>query len=285
MTRIIALKAFDMRDMFSASFGDPSPLGVNALALEFGGGIMRMWGNYDWNSTIGAESGNFRHMTYVEGGAPVAKINGFAANAVEFQELGSAAGGLAMLRSIMGGSDTLEGSNRTDRLYGFDGDDNMFGRGGNDRMFGGNGNDRIFGGAGDNRMYGGAGNDKIVGRADDDVLSGGSGDDSLVGGFGDDTFIGGAGNDYMTGSRGEDAFVFRAGSGRDIIYGFTAEDRLVLDSSITRGQNVEDFVNENMRIFENNMVLRLEDGDRILFAGVTDIEVLFPNLTMLEDFI
>ena len=282
MTRIIALKAFDMRDMFTASFGDPSPLGIRALALEFGGGIMRMWGSYDWNNTVGAVSGNFRHMTYVEGGAPVARINGFAANAVEFQELGSAEGGQAMLRSIMSGSDTLEGSGRTDRLYGFDGDDNMFGRGGNDRLFGGNGNDRIFGGAGDNRMYGGAGNDKIVGRADDDVLAGGSGDDSLVGGFGDDTFIGGAGNDFMTGSRGADVFIFRAGSGRDSLFQIDSTDTIALDRALLDGMSVAEFVRENARAYEFNTVLDLSDDDRIVFRGITDVEDVVELTTTID---
>lgn len=284
MARIVALRAFNMADLFTNTFGDPSPLGINALALDYGQGIMRMWGSYDWNPTVGATSGNFRAMTYVEDGVAQLKINSFAANAVDFQEQGTALTGQALLADLMAGSDTLEGSRGGDRLFGFDGDDNLFGNGGNDALFGGNGNDRIFGGAGANRMDGGAGNDRIVGGEGADQMNGGAGADSMIGGFGDDVFLGGAGNDAMTGGRGADAFIFGTGSGRDIVYGFTAEDALVLDRAVTGGRELFEFVDQNAREFDNSVVLRLGEA-RVIFAGLTDKEALFQNLQLLEDFI
>jgi Ca2+-binding RTX toxin-like protein len=75
-------------------------------------------------------------------------------------------------------------------------------------------------------VNGGAGNDILIGNSGSDNLSGGGGNDSLYGGAGDDNLIGGAGNDLLdggtgnemlTGSDGDDTYVFRVGSGQDVV--------------------------------------------------------------------
>lgn len=281
MARFVAVRAFNMATLFDLQFGDPSPLGINALALDYGDGIMRMWGNYDWNRTVGATSGNFRAMTYVEDLRPVVQINSFAASAVDFQEQGQALSGRAMLEELMDGSDTLEGSSGGDRLFGFGGDDNIFANGGRDVVFGGAGNDRIFGGNGAGRLWGQEGNDRIVGGAAADRLVGGSGADSLIGGFGDDTFVGGVGDDVMTGGRGDDVFIFRAGSGRDIVYDLSGDDVVALARGLLGGASVTEFVNDNARVFEGNTVLRLGES-RIIFSGIDDKAVLADFVTTID---
>ena len=96
----------------------------------------------------------------------------------------------------------------------------------------------ILGGSGKNTIYGYAGDDSIVGNEKADLLKGGPGNDTISGGAGndkiygvagDDVLIGGAGNDSLWGDDGADEFIYAAGDGKDVIFGFSDEDALTLD--------------------------------------------------------
>ncbi len=65
-----------------------------------------------------------------------------------------------------------------------------------------------------------------------DSLAGFAGNDRLFGGAGNDLLDGGTGADFLNGGAGDDRFIYRAGDGADLIFGFAAgagsEDRIRL---------------------------------------------------------
>jgi Ca2+-binding RTX toxin-like protein len=274
MTRLVAEKGFNMNSLNNASLGDPSPKGINALAFDYGPGLLRLWGNYDFDRDVGATSGNFRALTYISNGSITVRLNSFAEDAVDFQEFATVNSGRAMFQRLLTGADTLVGSDQRDVLYGFAGDDQLFGNKGRDALFGGAGDDRLFGGDGNNYLSGGSGNDKLVGGKDNDRLFGGSGQDSLIGGFGDDRLSGGAGNDYLTGGAGNDTFVFNTGGGRDIVYDLSAGDTLLISNAL-RGTyaNAAALVEGAAIVGENGITLDL-GSTKIRLAGITSTDGL-----------
>ena len=92
-----------------------------------------------------------------------------------------------------------------------------------EQLVGTSGRDLIRGLAGNDTLFGMGGDDKLVGGDGDDYLSGGngsfsgSGNDILVGGAGADTLVGEDGDDFLQGGTGDDQYVYRAGSGKDVI--------------------------------------------------------------------
>ena len=86
-------------------------------------------------------------------------------------------------------------------------------------------------------IFGGAGNDKLYGGDDDDILLGGTGNDKLYGGDDDDTLTGGKGNDSLWGGKGSDTFIYDAGDGKDIIYGFGRSDLLQITGAFSASYN------------------------------------------------
>ncbi|MCH9808836.1 MAG: hypothetical protein K0U74_14000 [Alphaproteobacteria bacterium] len=66
-------------------------------------------------------------------------------------------------------------------------------------------------------LLGGAGADTIDAGFGNDYVSGGAGADVITGGSGNDVIDGGAGNDILSGDAGNDTYLFREGSGQDII--------------------------------------------------------------------
>lgn len=149
--------------------------------------------------------------------------------------------GNAADNSIKGGkgSDTISGGKGKDTLIGGDGYDTISGGNDADSVEGGKGNDSILGGAGNDilkggddkdTLDGGSGVDKIYGNSGNDSLSGGKGNDSLWGGSGSDTLTGGTGNDSLWGNSGADTFIYSAGDGHDVIFGFENKDTLSLDN-------------------------------------------------------
>jgi len=82
--------------------------------------------------------------------------------------------------------------------------------------------DRIEGGAGDDIITGGLGNDDLYGQAGADTISGGDGDDTIHSGSGDDTIDLGLGQNQLW---------YDPGDGHDVVYGFTADDRIRLFSN------------------------------------------------------
>ncbi len=92
--------------------------------------------------------------------------------------------------------------------------------------FGNHSDNVLIGNSGNNRLIGGRGNDVLRGEAGYDLLLAGDGDDKLYGGTGNDILRGDAGNDYLDGGEGnntleggsgDDTYVFRRGSGHDVI--------------------------------------------------------------------
>ncbi len=77
-----------------------------------------------------------------------------------------------------------------------------------------------FGDVGNDHLHGGAGDDILSGGDGDDVLTGDWGDDILTGNAGRDTIDGGSGYDILSGGSGGDIFVFRDGSGIDVVVDF-----------------------------------------------------------------
>ncbi len=122
------------------------------------------------------------------------------------------------------GDDLAYGGTGDDKLRGGDGNDNLFGDAGNDELHGGEGDDLLSGGADSDKLFGGAGNDVLSGGDGDDHLDGGAGDDKLDGGDGTDFLKGGAGNDYLNGGAGNDKLV--GGSGADTIEGGAGDDHM-----------------------------------------------------------
>jgi len=112
----------------------------------------------------------------------------------------------------------LSGTSRSDLLIGNSSDNHLHGGDGNDVLSGGAGNDTLNGGNGDDTLDGGAGDDYLDGGSGNDLLLGGVGHDRLYGGNGDDTLDGGAGDDTLNGGSGNDTYVFRVGSGHDVIF-------------------------------------------------------------------
>lgn len=78
--------------------------------------------------------------------------------------------------------------------------------------------------------------DVMVGGSGNDTLNGGASHDWLIGGGGNDVLDGGAGNDCLEGGSGDDVYVFRWGSGSDIIIDFDGNNTI----------RIEDFSPEEM---------------------------------------
>ena len=76
-------------------------------------------------------------------------------------------------------------------------------------------------------------NDSILGNAGNDKLYGQSGNDLLKGGKGNDSLWGGKGNDSLWGDSGKDTFIYSAGEGKDVIYGFADNDMLKITGAFS----------------------------------------------------
>ncbi|MBU1052980.1 MAG: hypothetical protein KKC46_04020 [Proteobacteria bacterium] len=134
-------------------------------------------------------------------------------------------------------NDILIGYNTDDIISGFNGTDFLYGRKGNDTISGGDGNDWIYGEAGNDTLSGNEDIDVIYGGNGDDIINGGTGVDYLHGGTGNDTISGDEGDDFLEGNEGSDTFIFKAGSGQDVIRGSDSEvssiDTILIDEGIT----------------------------------------------------
>lgn len=160
-------------------------------------------------------------------GIDTLSYSGFGNNVIASLETG--------VSTFFGGSDTffnienIIGSNNDDRLTGNNGDNFLDGSFGNDSLFGGGGNDRLVGGAGFDSIEGGLGNDALLGGDGIDILNGGEGNDLIAGNKGNDTMIGGLGNDN---------FEWVDGDGSDLIQGGEGTDNLLVNGSITQGDQI-----------------------------------------------
>ncbi|MBU1052985.1 MAG: hypothetical protein KKC46_04045 [Proteobacteria bacterium] len=156
-------------------------------------------------------------------------------------------------------NDKLRGYDTDDIISGYDGNDTLFGRTGDDVISGGAGKDRLSGEAGNDTLFGDDGNDYLEGGSGNDVLHGGAGDDRLYGGSGDDILSGDEGYDILEGGEGSDTFIFKAGSGQDVIRGSDSEvssiDTILIDEGITTDAI---FIHRN---WDNLVVTNKDTGD------------------------
>jgi len=166
---------------------------------------------------------------------------------------------------VVGGSDTISGSNQDDVLASLDGDDLINGNGGIDLIYGGQGNDTINGGSENDRLYGEYGNDR---------LNGGLGIDSMFGGLGNDI--------YYVNSRWDVVFE-EVNSGTDTIYSSAPHyslannvERLFLTgtSNISAtGNNEDNILTGNSG---DNIIKGLAGNDRI--NGMQGADSMFPAI-------
>lgn len=116
----------------------------------------------------------------------------------------------------------------------------------------GDGGDKLHGGDGNDKLFGGVGRDKLFGDSGRDVLNGG------------------IGNDVLTGGADSDRFVFRTGSGKDVIMDFdaTGGDHDVVD--LRDMSAIEDFgdLTANHMVQQGNDVLISAGSDEILIKKV-----------------
>ncbi len=178
--------------------------------------------------------------------------------------------------SIDGGADrdSLYGGDNRDTILGGAGNDRLFGYSGNDVLDGGTENDDMTGGVGNDTMYGGAGRDTLYGddasnfsTRGNDLLFGGDGGDFIYGETGNDTIDGGTGNDLISGGVGRDTFVFRVGTGRDVIEDYQRGEAIRIDAAFWSG-TVADFVAENVVVTSAGvLVILLSATERVQVGG------------------
>jgi len=134
----------------------------------------------------------------------------------------------------------IEGTDNADAVKGSltEGDGYLNGLNGNDVIYGTNRNDILINVTGDALLAAGAGNDQIWAGAGNDILDGGTG------------------NDVLKGEAGDDTYIFRRGSGQDIIVDADPTpgnvDTIWLGSFLTPEEVV-------LRRSGNNLVLKILD--------------------------
>ncbi|MBQ9441976.1 MAG: hypothetical protein IJU55_03090 [Selenomonadaceae bacterium] len=101
---------------------------------------------------------------------------------------------------------------------------------------------------------------KITGSTQNDTIDGGKGNDLLIGGKGSDTLIGGDGDDTLTGGAGSDLFVYKKGSGNDLITDYAVGDRISI-----KGDTVSD-----IDYLGKDVVFTLASQNQITVAGSSD---------------
>lgn len=170
----------------------------------------------------------------------------------------------------------------TDMKIGANGGEKFSTGRGNDFVDGNGGRDMVKAGAGDDVAIGGAGADWLSGGAGDDTLIGEAGNDEIYGGKDRDVIDGGAGNDWLSGGKDADTFVFKTGSGKDVIVDFgNGNDKIDL-SDYTGIASFEDLNIANGR---NGVKIELIDGDRITLhdlrkADLDASDFIFADVAM-----
>ncbi|WP_037306715.1 CHRD domain-containing protein [Ruegeria halocynthiae] len=121
-----------------------------------------------------------------------------------------------------------------------------------------------------------------IAEGGDDILSGGAGEDFIDGGRGNDVLDGGTDNDRLEGGSGRDTFVFRRGTGSDIVADFTAgiEEGELLDVSDFGVTSLEQL---NIEQDGENTVIDLGNGDLITLEGVAPNELVAENFVFGEE--
>jgi len=97
-----------------------------------------------------------------------------------------------------------------------------------ERHAGSHRHDKMHGKQHSDLMMGYRGDDDMYGYDGDDQMHGGKGWDILYGGKGDDKLEGGRGYDELYGGPGKDTYVFKRGSGVDVIWDWEKHDKIDL---------------------------------------------------------
>ncbi|MBM3300254.1 MAG: hypothetical protein FJY85_09895 [Deltaproteobacteria bacterium] len=103
-------------------------------------------------------------------------------------------------------------------------------------------------------IYGTGRNEQLINETGDALLDGGGGNDTIWAGADNDILDGGAGRDTLFGEGGNDTYIFRRGSGQDVIVDTDATagntDTIWLGSNLTPAEIV-------LRRAANNLVLKI----------------------------
>ncbi|WP_299705091.1 calcium-binding protein [uncultured Tateyamaria sp.] len=276
-------------DLVDAGLGDDTLSGGAGNDTVIGGG-----GDDSVNGGIGADSldggtGNdtllgLNGFDVINGGFGDDSLNaGFGNDTLDGGAGNDTLNGGLGFDSLNGGdgNDTVLGLNGRDVLDGGDGDDSLNGGNGNDTLFGGTGNDTLNGGLAFDELNGGEGDDLLRGLNGFDVLNGDAGNDNLEGNAGNDTLDGGLGDDLMRGGQGADVFVFT--DGNDVIRDYSLiVDRLqieadLLDEETPVGSDLANYAS----VVEGNLVLDFGEGNTLTFNNVTNVNLLFDDVTFI----
>lgn len=228
----------------------------NVDTIAAGGGTGAIYGTSDDDMLMGSLESNS-----VFGGAGVDT----------FILSGDAAARVSLLTSSW--QDTGQGRDQLvsiENLISGDGNDYLFGSFGDNRIAGGGGADQIFGAAGNDTLEGDVGDDMINGGSGNDILRGGSGADVLLGSSGCDILDGGADYDLLYGGADADIFLFRKGSGSDVIADFRPViegDRIHLDAAMTGGSTEFSDLQDHVTESSEGLLIDFGDGDSILLRG------------------
>jgi Ca2+-binding RTX toxin-like protein len=280
-------------------YGDAGDDQINASSMrdnvDGGSGTDLLYistlGYNDANTIIftGANAGKFKingvdtgTFTGIEQLAFVGYNGNDSVNASLANLSGTAAGyPYSLALQLLGGSDTVLGSEYDDQIDGGSGNDFLYGQDGYDAIYGGDDLDIIFGQAGNDILYGGFGNDTILGGIGGDLIRGDSGTDVLYGDDDNDTIYGGddtdflfgqAGGDNLNGDAGND-YIF-GGIGIDTIFGGVGVDEIYgeADGDSISGGDDTDFLfgqagNDAIGGDAGNDYLVGGDGDDSLYGG------------------
>lgn len=195
---------------------------------------------------------------------------------------------------LLGGDDSLVGTNGPDLVYGGAGNDILRLNDGNDTAWGGKGDDDIAGFSGNDLLYGGAGADFISGEDGNDTLLGGKGKDQLFGGLGNDYLKGDQGVDSLTGGLGNDTFVLDRGdlTGNvnlsDIILDFndnTENDKIAIPKTFTLDPSSFTPTIDNNGDGVPDFILKLQGTQQILGVVVANSNIRENRLTLTDNFI
>lgn len=190
------------------------------------------------------------------------EFSGFRVAAKTFTDLAAANDMDGLLAIVLGGSDSISGSQFDDSLSGYSGNDRIDGQDDDDTLDGGSGNDTLNGGPGADRLVGGAGVDtasyagafqsitaslrdpagnsfqaagdsysgieNLAGALSNDTLTGNGGANTIDGLRGSDVLSGLRGNDRLVGGDGLDTL--SGGLGRDVITGGRGRDVIDFDT-------------------------------------------------------
>jgi Ca2+-binding RTX toxin-like protein len=126
--------------------------------------------------------------------------------------------------------------------------------------------EHVSGTNGNNHLVGTDGSQALDGLGGRDWLEGRGGNDQLNGGAGQDKLDGGAGNDILGGGAGKDQFIFRSGSGNDVITDFQSRDVVNLSKAAA---GAADYSHLDLSQTDKGVVLTLADGSSVTFEGLS----------------